>query len=719
MTQLKYFSGGQWITAVVGAQGAQGAQGASGTSSVTYTLRGPIATSTTYNPGDIAIYNGQRILFQTTTTTGSTGNPPFVSSANYVPLGSATEYFASDYGVKGDGNTASASANTTALNNLIIQASVNGGGQVRLPEGIVYVNSTIVLQSGVHLYGQGFNASQLRLAPNSNCDVVATYVSPDASISNAFFCGIWNLEIHGNKLNQTAGSFNHGINVTTNPLTTAATHDINFDPFHIFQNVWISSCTGHGYYHIGRSGCRLIGCWASNNTGRGYNLSFDTELVACHAQSNGLSGFYLPASNTIVTGSKSYNNGYLFNALTNTTPPTGTAWSSGTAYVPGNLVSYSGTTFICTTGNTNQAPVFNSTAEARLTGNSYYWQAIPVGSWAYWYPSQTYNAGDAVLWNNNLYIANNSVTSSTVPSSDTTNWNSVCNAKDYGVGYFLGDVTTNGVLGNTRSVVDCGSQQNATDAYVAYGINAPWISGTANYVPCTNGGGTVASSNFNAYAAVNIVGCTAGNFNVVGAYFNSAGYGFRLVNNGSLNPTQNNIFCGFDSTVNFARTPDSFGITYNSSSYNYIVVNGAMFSDLTTNRAYRVQNNVYSNIGLGTRYVGALAGGVPTGASQFSVGDFVVDTTGNMLVCTSSSGTTQTWGPVGGFRGSATLSGGTATVSNAYVTSSSRIMLTTQTPGGTVGTPYISAKTAGTSFTITSTSGSDTSTVGWVLYPNG
>jgi len=69
--------------------------------------------------------------------------------------------------------------------------------------------------------------------------------------------------------------------------------------------------------------------------------------------------------------------------------------------------------------------------------------------------------------------------------------------------------------------------------------------------------------------------------------------------------------------------------------------------------------------------------------------------------------------------GSATLSSGTVTVSTTKVTANSRIILTTNSSSGTVGTPYVSARSAGTSFTITSTSGSDASTVAWViLEPN-
>jgi hypothetical protein len=54
--------------------------------------------------------------------------------------------------------------------------------------------------------------------------------------------------------------------------------------------------------------------------------------------------------------------------------------------------------------------------------------------------------------------------------------------------------------------------------------------------------------------------------------------------------------------------------------------------------------------------------------------------------------------------------------STSEVTANSRIFLTIN--GGTltnVGTPYISARTAATSFTITSTNASDVSNLAWIL----
>jgi hypothetical protein len=63
--------------------------------------------------------------------------------------------------------------------------------------------------------------------------------------------------------------------------------------------------------------------------------------------------------------------------------------------------------------------------------------------------------------------------------------------------------------------------------------------------------------------------------------------------------------------------------------------------------------------------------------------------------------------------GTATLAGGTIAVVNANVTANSIVRVSNKTDGGTPGALYISARSAGTSFTIKSTSGTDTSVVYW------
>lgn len=65
--------------------------------------------------------------------------------------------------------------------------------------------------------------------------------------------------------------------------------------------------------------------------------------------------------------------------------------------------------------------------------------------------------------------------------------------------------------------------------------------------------------------------------------------------------------------------------------------------------------------------------------------------------------------------GIATLSAGTVVVSTTAVTANSRIFLDNQTLGGTAGFLRVSARSAGTSFTILSSSNTDTSVIAWML----
>jgi len=70
-------------------------------------------------------------------------------------------------------------------------------------------------------------------------------------------------------------------------------------------------------------------------------------------------------------------------------------------------------------------------------------------------------------------------------------------------------------------------------------------------------------------------------------------------------------------------------------------------------------------------------------------------------------------------QGVATLTAGSAVVANTSITASSRIQLTSNADGGTPGFLRVSARSAGVSFTITSSSGTDTSTVAYEIFEPG
>ena len=65
--------------------------------------------------------------------------------------------------------------------------------------------------------------------------------------------------------------------------------------------------------------------------------------------------------------------------------------------------------------------------------------------------------------------------------------------------------------------------------------------------------------------------------------------------------------------------------------------------------------------------------------------------------------------------GVAVLVAGSNVVSNTSVTANSRIFLTSQVDGGVIGVVRVTAISAGVSFTITSSSGTDTSTIAYII----
>lgn len=101
----------------------------------------------------------------------------------------------------------------------------------------------------------------------------------------------------------------------------------------------------------------------------------------------------------------------------------------------------------------------------------------------------------------------------------------------------------------------------------------------------------------------------------------------------------------------------------------------------------------------------------------------VVDYTKQVAITTANipTATTITLSPpvaTGGAAtvGTAVLNGTTAVVvATTAVTAASNILLTINTPAGTPASPYVFTRTAGTSFSIKSTGGSDTSTVSWFI----
>lgn len=112
--------------------------------------------------------------------------------------------------------------------------------------------------------------------------------------------------------------------------------------------------------------------------------------------------------------------------------------------------------------------------------------------------------------------------------------------------------------------------------------------------------------------------------------------------------------------------------------------------------------------------VNAPTNGATINAAINAVGDVLV--AGNVKLGTAGNGIYIKEG-INGCMGTGTLSGGTLVVSTTKVTANSRIFLSDQ--GGSVtniGSLYISARSAGTSFTVSSSNVLDASTFAWIIF---
>ena len=145
-----------------------------------------------------------------------------------------------------------------------------------------------------------------------------------------------------------------------------------------------------------------------------------------------------------------------------------------------------------------------------------------------------------------------------------------------------------------------------------------------------------------------------------------------------------------------------------------------------------------------TGYLGQTPGGPPA-YGTFHLGEWVIDVTGAVWICIASGspGTwaaaqiagANTWTGANTFASTARFNNGLTipegsnaymgtvavngtapvTVATTAVSANSRIFLTTQVPGGTVASPYVSATSAATSFQVASSGTADTSTVAWLI----
>ncbi|MFF9279503.1 glycosyl hydrolase family 28-related protein [Streptomyces griseosporeus] len=169
------------------------------------------------------------------------------------------------------------------------------------------------------------------------------------------------------------------------------------------------------------------------------------------------------------------------------------------------------------------------------------------------------------------------------------------------------------------------------------------------------------------------------------------------------------------------------GCTYVSVDSGFLHAATAGWSDGGGNAVLRRGLNIAERTGTTAAPVNAFApptdvggnlnvGGYLAAASGQSGGQWTIwDGTAKALNIGSAGGGVAIKEGANARMGVATLAAGTVTVANTSVTATTRVAVFRQTTGGTPGHLSVT-RTAGTSFTITSSSGTDTSTVAWILF---
>lgn len=180
--------------------------------------RGIVANSTVYNPNDVVVVNGARVIIKTQVTSSGAG---FISGSNYTKVAPIGYLFVSDFsGWSADGNQATASANTAALQAAVTACNptnTNGaGGTVVINRGTAYINATISIPSGVTIMGSGPFGTYLSLADGSNCTMLKPHTSTGSGDPNAFWGTIRDLTLDCRQASQ-------GNVVTTASITNTST----------------------------------------------------------------------------------------------------------------------------------------------------------------------------------------------------------------------------------------------------------------------------------------------------------------------------------------------------------------------------------------------------------------------------------------------------------------------------------------------------------------
>ena len=599
--------------------------------------RGAIQSSTQYNVGDIVAYQGQQVLITTATESSSWTthwyDPPTLTAGTYMPITSKGVYYAADWGVVADGVTNNSNALNSALQ-YMYQGS-EGGGFLVLPAGydvdgnFIGVFKSIIIPPNCFIVGQGIQVSAIKLLAGANCDVVQFQTYDSTYQSNILY--------------DANGSF-------VTPTSVRNAYYAGLMHLTIDGNRGAQSATSYNY--------------GVNMTTSPYNTEAPTD------SSFDPTNFLFNVEITECTGDGLYHYGRGQLRVTNCISRINNGWGAVTSFDS----LYTGNNF----GFNGLGGVYVNFGACDGAANKSY----NNGNNAQWTSGKSYAAGAAVMYNGAMYRAINAVSNdTTAPSSDTTNWAALTANAPYGWGvgfYFDSNASED-------SWVACDGQQNmASDYYLNQYAHSITLLGQSSSPAYT--------SNPNYYASVVLNGATGCLVDVAFNNLANLGYVLRIVNSAA----RNDIRMVGDTTYAAILSPDSMTLP---TSTNAVRVNGTTLSapglPLLTGATFTgaVAATDFAPSGLtgataASRYVGATASGAPT-TGTFVVGDYVIDQTAKIWICTTA-GTPGTWTQISGGSSGATLGANTFTgnqTAPAFIASG----LT----GATAASRYVGATTGG------------------------
>ena len=191
------------------------------------------------------------------------------------------------------------------------------------------------------------------------------------------------------------------------------------------------------------------------------------------------------------------------------------------------------------------------------------------------------------------------------------------------------------------------------------------------------------------------------------------------------------------SSVTFVTSSATLGVTYTANSITAtgsnadipinlvpkgtgaVAVTGALTASTTITAGTGITStlgNIVASAGNIVATLGSVSAGttVTAGTSITATLGNITATDGNVVINGAGRFLSVHGGAVTDFAGSAVLVGGTVSVANTNIAANDLILLSRSTTGGTEGTlSYVIS--AGASFTITSSSGTDTSTIAYVI----